>query len=131
MARDLKMKVKPVYPKEGHWGTMINGSLNDPASQVWDGVVGQLMQKQADVSFSDIAKSPERAAVVDILAAVIEQEYAFTIYGKSMLETGSLLNYGYSPVCGGDRCRSADGKEKHRFLLNIFGFFSFRGIPDC
>ena len=75
---------------------MINGSTGQPASQTWDGVVGTLMREEADVSFTDLSQSPERSAVIDITNAVMEQEYAFSIYGSSMLEKGITLKFGKS-----------------------------------
>ena len=46
------------------WGAYINGT--------WDGMVGQLIRGEADIAAGDLARTKERAAVVEYLPSLIE-----------------------------------------------------------
>ena len=92
----MNVNIKTREVKDGLWGSMTAGDWDDPSTQVWDGVVGELMREEADTSFTDIAICPERLAVIDILHAVTELEYTLSIRGKRIWKFGQFLNFGKS-----------------------------------
>ena len=60
----LNFSTTLVAPPDSKWGTRVNAT--------WNGIVGQLVRREADLSSGGLSQSPERGKAVDFSTPVID-----------------------------------------------------------
>ncbi|XP_041351060.1 glutamate receptor-like [Gigantopelta aegis] len=72
LANTLNFTYELVEPEHGTWGVLINGS--------WNGLVGQMKRREADLALADLTININRSKVMDFLLPPIYYDYVDIIY---------------------------------------------------
>ena len=67
LAQKLKFTAKVIPPVDGRWGFAVNG--------IWNGMVGMLVRKEADVIVAGLTKTKERETVLKFSKTILVDEF--------------------------------------------------------
>lgn len=85
LSSHLNFTYEIIIPTGGHWGGESNGT--------WNGIVGYLQMKQADISVAPLASSVNRAKVMDFADIPVVVDWLVVIYRKPEPMQNTLLLY--------------------------------------
>ncbi len=81
-AFEFTCSIQVVKPTDGHWGSR---DILENGTEIWNGMVGQLSHREADICGASLTMSEERSRVVDFSVGILEDIASIHMIHPSVL----------------------------------------------